>query len=87
MRNSTSVIERYGARLGAIITEIDLTSEISDAEKESLHRALDEYQVIFFPEQNLTPVQQKEVTTILCLFYPRIHSLITWMMIRKLRSS
>jgi taurine dioxygenase len=64
MKNSTCIIEPCGANLGAIVTNIDLTAELSDDEKETLRAALDEYQVISFPGQNLTPDQQKIATKI-----------------------
>ena len=50
--------------MGAVIHNVDLTAEISDGEKDGLRRALDDHQVIFFPEQNLTPDNQKEATRI-----------------------
>ena len=58
----TSNIKPCGACLGAFITNIDLTAKILNDEKESLRNALDQYQVIFFPDQKLTPNHQKSVT-------------------------
>jgi taurine dioxygenase len=64
MGKSTRLIKQCGACLGAVITKIDLASELSNDEKESLRAALDEHQVIFFPSQNLMPNQQKGATEI-----------------------
>ncbi len=64
MKNSRLEIETVGARLGAVIHNVDLTAEISDGEKDELRRALDDHQVIVFPEQTLTPDDQKEATRI-----------------------
>lgn len=57
-------IKPCGACLGAFITNIDLTAKILNDEKESLRNALDQYQVIFFPDQKLTPNHQKSATEI-----------------------
>ncbi len=45
--------------LGAEISGVDLSRELSDDTFEEIHRAFLEYQVIFFRAQNLTPGQQK----------------------------
>lgn len=70
MKNSQIEIERVGARLGAIVRNVDLTFELDDAEKDTLRQALDDHQVIFFPNQNLTPGQQKEATRIFGALLP-----------------
>jgi taurine dioxygenase len=64
MKNSRIEIEPSGARLGVEIHNINLTEDISDEEKETLRQALNDYEVIFFPDQNLDPNQQKEATRI-----------------------
>ncbi len=62
MKNSKIEVEQVGAKLGAVIHNIDLTKDVSPAEKDVLCQALDDHQVIFFPDQNLTPAQQREAT-------------------------
>ena len=62
MSNSNYVLKQCGACLGATVTNIDLTQGLSNQVTESLVAALDTHQVIFFPEQDLTPAQQKEAT-------------------------
>ena len=52
-------------RVGARVSGIDLSGTVTTATKNKLCTALDEHQVIFFPGQKLTPVQQKEATKIL----------------------
>ncbi len=64
MKNSKIEVERVGANLGAVIHNVDLTMDISPTEKDVLCQALDEHQVIFFPDQSLTPAQQKDATKI-----------------------
>lgn len=64
MKNSRIEVKPSGARLGAEIHNIDLTGIISEEEKETLRQALDQYEVVFFPGQELTPHQQKEATLI-----------------------
>lgn len=46
-----------GATLGAEITGVDLTAPLADEVVEDLRRALDDYKVIFFRDQALTPAQ------------------------------
>lgn len=62
MKNSKIEVTPAGAALGAEIHNINLTDDISDDEKEILRQALDDHEVIFFPDQNLDPNQQKEAT-------------------------
>ena len=64
MTTSTFNIEKCGTCLGALVTNIDLTLKLSYQEKMSLRAALDQHQVIFFPNQNLTPNHQKNATKI-----------------------
>lgn len=56
MPTSKLNIEQCGACLGAVVTNINLTSKISNQEKVSLRAALDQHQVIFFqPEFDTQP--------------------------------
>ena len=64
MKNSRCNVERFGARIGAVVTNIDLSADVSDDNKDILREALDQHQVIFIPGQDLTPARQKEATRI-----------------------
>ncbi|MBP7817833.1 MAG: TauD/TfdA family dioxygenase [Phenylobacterium sp.] len=52
------VIRRVAGALGAEVTDIDLSRELSDATVAAIRQALVEHQVIFFRDQDLTPEQQ-----------------------------
>ena len=58
------LIEPVNARIGARVTGVDLSDTISEVIKKKLCAALDKHQVIFFPNQELTPPQQKQATRI-----------------------
>ncbi len=45
--------------LGAEITGLDLCRELDDTEHQRIRELLNEYQVIFFRDQNVSPAQQK----------------------------
>ena len=64
MKNSKIEVHTSGAALGAEIHNINLKDHLSDEAKETLRQALDDHEVIFFPDQNLDPNQQKEATRI-----------------------
>ena len=64
LKNSKLEIQQVGAKLGAVIQNIDLTAELTEEEMKTLRRALDDHQVIFFPDQELNPTQQKDATKI-----------------------
>lgn len=64
MKTSTIGIEPAAARLGAIIRNVDLTNPLAEGDREVLRQALDDHQVIFFPDQNLDPGAQKQATRI-----------------------
>ena len=64
MNDSQIEVHTSGAILGAEIRNINLTDGISDEEKRILRRALDDHEVIFFPDQDLDPNEQKEATRI-----------------------
>ena len=57
-------IAPVSGRIGARVSGVDLSGKVTKATKTKLCAALDEHQVIFFPGQKLTPVQQKEATKI-----------------------
>ena len=46
--------------LGAELTGVDLSKDLSDDVMAEIHRALNDYCVIFFRDQDLTPDQQKD---------------------------
>jgi len=70
MKNSRIEVKPSGAQLGAEIHNINLTDTISEVEKETLRQALDQYEVVFFPKQKLTPHHQKEATRIFGPLFP-----------------
>ncbi len=45
----------YAGALGALVTDLDLSQPLTDAELQSLREALLEYEVLFFRDQPLTP--------------------------------
>jgi taurine dioxygenase len=49
--------KQLGATIGALISGVDLTSELPDAVIAELRQALLDYKVLFFREQPLTPAQ------------------------------
>ena len=51
--------EKFGSALGAKVLNIDLTVTQSDDVKKSLRTALDNHQIIFFLDQDLTADSQK----------------------------
>lgn len=55
MTYQTIEAQRMTATLGAIITGIDLTKTLSNAQVEDLHAAIADHQVIFFRDQKLDP--------------------------------
>jgi len=57
-------IEPVSGRIGARVVGVDLSKEISTGDQDKLRAALDDYQVIFIPDQELSPAQQKEATKI-----------------------
>lgn len=46
--------------IGAIVEGIDLSHPLADAELAAIRAALDDRLVLFFPNQSLTPVQQRD---------------------------
>lgn len=52
-------IQPSGETLGATITGIDFATPLSPADEGAIIRALGEYGVLCFPDQNLEPAQQK----------------------------
>ena len=59
MKNSKIEVHTSGAALGAEIHNINLKDHLSDEAKKTLRQALDDHEVIFFPDQKLDPNQQK----------------------------
>jgi len=57
MRNSRIEARPTSGALGAEITGIDLSADLRDSDVEELRAAFNEYGVIFFREQNLSPEQ------------------------------
>jgi len=75
MAKSSSQLFPLTPALGAIVEGVDLARPLSDREKSDIREALDKYLVLFFEDQQLTPVQQRDFAA--CLgdlyvhpFYP-----------------
>jgi len=51
-------INRITSALGAEVSGVDLRQPVTDEDFDAIHKALLEYQVIFFREQHITPGQQ-----------------------------
>ena len=47
-------IEQTGYQLGAFINDLNLAMDISDKDFENLYKALSEYEVLFFRNQNIS---------------------------------
>ena len=56
-KTSGVVIEKFSPVLGAIITGIDLSKNITEEQFNDIHQAFLDYQVLFFKEQNEIPPQ------------------------------
>ena len=52
--------ERMSPALGAMVLNLDLSAELSDATIGAIREALDEHQVLFFRDQTITPAQQRD---------------------------
>ncbi len=59
MSYATIEVKPVTPRLGAEISNIDLTTTLSNRQVEDLHTALAEHQVLFFRDQKLSLDQQK----------------------------
>lgn len=57
--SQTLTIRRVAGALGAELSGIDLSQDLSDETIAAIRQALVEHQVIFFRDQDLTPKQQK----------------------------
>ncbi len=53
-------VERLGPSLGAIVRGIHLNPELADETIGAIQSALDEHLVLFFEDQHLAPVQQRD---------------------------
>jgi len=56
---STLTVEPVSPAIGAVVTGIDLSRPLSDAQAAALEQALVTHQVLFFENQPLTPQEQK----------------------------
>ena len=54
-KSSGIKIEKFSPTLGAIITGVDLSQQITDEQFEDIFQAFADYQVLFFREQNEIP--------------------------------
>jgi taurine dioxygenase len=52
--------ERLAPALGAQVHDIDLAVPLTDATIQAIRDGLDEYQVLFFRDQTITPAQQRD---------------------------
>jgi taurine dioxygenase len=59
--HATITTERVGGALGAVVSGVDLTGEVSEDLFADLRRALDDHQVIFLRSQDITSERQLEV--------------------------
>ncbi|CAF1257017.1 unnamed protein product [Rotaria sordida] len=53
-------IEVLTPSIGAVIHNLDLSQPLTKAQKDALEQALYKYHVLFFRNQNLTPIQQRD---------------------------
>jgi len=58
-----AVITSNGQPCGAVVTDIDLSGELSEAESAQLRAGLDEHHVLVFPDQALTDDQLERFST------------------------
>src|SRR5690606_21414962 len=58
LSGSSLTVRRVAGALGAEISGVDLSADLSDETIAAIRDALVEHQVIFFRGQNLTPAQQ-----------------------------
>jgi taurine dioxygenase len=71
-------IERYNPLIGAIVHGADLSDVRDETLRAELRRALAEFQVLFFRQQNITPEQQLEIAKVFGdpdkakAFFPRL---------------
>jgi taurine dioxygenase len=59
MSYATIQVRPVTPRLGAEVSNIDLTTTLSNQQVEDLHTALAEHQVLFFRDQKISLEQQK----------------------------
>lgn len=52
-------IQPLGPAIGAVISDIDLSQPLQPAQRDALHAALLRHQVLFFENQDITPLQQR----------------------------
>ena len=48
------IVEKTGFQLGAFIRDLNLAENITDEDFENLYKALSEYEVLFFRNQNIS---------------------------------
>lgn len=48
-------VQPLGSALGGVVTELDLSRELGPSERETLNEAFARYQLLYFPDQTLTP--------------------------------
>ena len=48
------IVEKTGFQLGAFISDLNLAENITDEDFENLYKALLEYEVLFFRNQNIS---------------------------------
>ena len=57
----TMEIQPLGPAIGAVVSHIDLTRPLPLAQRDALHAALLQHQVLFFENQPVTPQQQRDL--------------------------
>ena len=58
--DAVPVFERLSPALGAVVHGLDLAGPLSDRVIEAIRDGLDEHQVLFFREQRLSPLEQRD---------------------------
>lgn len=58
---TTLKIQPLGPAIGALVLGIDLTRPLEDAEREALTQALLQHHVLFFENQPISPLQQRDL--------------------------
>ncbi len=64
MKSTALKVQPVSGALGAEVTGVDVSEELSQTQRDALHEAFLEHNVLFFREQNMTPEQHLRFTRI-----------------------